>query len=86
MVGPASRSSPLFVRFDVMLRVFQQSGRTRGFGKGKAPTGRHPIGKGEQRKQLRSILGQVAIAGFKMREQALDDVRYMLDFRPARWS
>lgn len=84
MVGPVSRSGPLFVRFDAMLRVFLQSGRAPGFGNRQALTGQHPIGKGEQRKQLRGILGQAAIADFKMREQALDGMEGMLDFLPAQ--
>ena len=39
------------------------------------------LAKASTAKQLNSVLGQAAIARFAMREQGLDDMRRMLDFR-----
>ena len=65
-----------------MFRVFLYSGRTTGFGDRKTPAGQQQIGKGEQRIELRGVLGQAAITRFSMTEQILDDMERMLDFRP----
>jgi len=40
------------------------------------------LASSEQREQLRSVLGQAAIARFTMTEQVLKDMERMLDFCP----
>lgn len=43
------------------------------------PAGQHQVGKGKQCEQLCVVLGQAAIACLAMLEQALDNVKAMLN-------
>lgn len=74
--------NPFFLRFDTVLRVFQQSGRSMRFNDRKAPAGQHRIGKSELREQLRGILDQAAIALFTRTEQVLDAMEWTFDICP----
>lgn len=65
-----------------MFRVFPSSERTRGFGDRKAPAGQQQVGQGEQRVGLCSVLGQAAITRFSMTKLVLNDMEWMLGFRP----
>ena len=71
----------VYSRFDALSRAFRRSRRSSGFSDGKAPASQYQIGEGDQREQLRGVLGQAAIARFAMAEQVLDDMKRLLNFQ-----
>jgi hypothetical protein len=71
----------VFRRIGGLVSAFWHSGRNSGVGYRKASASQYQISKREQRKKLRGVFRQAAVARFAMTEQVLHDMERMLDFR-----
>jgi hypothetical protein len=65
--------------FVAILRLSSHCRRNLGVHAPPIPAGEHQIRQPEQREQLRVVLGQTAVAGLAMSEQALHDMEAMLN-------